>query len=101
MLNDALNKCEELKQVNDKIVELKRELRTGKIKYKISFLGKKYSDEYKVYKTIKEKEERAELEMLPLKEKLEELETELDSQRYKRDVLETEIDILLAIGDEE
>ena len=94
MMNKCLMKIQELRAICTELAELKKQLRTAKIKYRIEFLTLKYSDEYQKFKTIKEKEERAELQMLPKKEAIAELESKIDSLRYERDVIEDELDII-------
>ena len=57
---------------------MKLQYETAKYDYEIQLLEKKYSDEYEKYESIKEKEERAKLEVLPKKELIVDYEHQLD-----------------------
>jgi hypothetical protein len=78
---------EEISGLNDKIVKAESEYNENKYKYKHTLLELKYSDEYSKYKTIKEKEERAILELSDMKMVLVELETEVQRLKYEKEVL--------------
>ena len=63
--------------------------------FKIKKIDLKYSDEYKKYKTIKEKEERAELETANAKLQVQELEYEIEQAKTLRKYYERLMEIKL------
>lgn len=89
---------EEIKQINQDLRRAELDYYNLKYKYESDFYNLKYGPEYEKYKTIKEKEERAKLELGSDKQNLNAIKVIINSLERERDLLMLEFNYYSAAG---